>query len=155
MSTAADSGLYMAFQEQLCHSAQWLNHKQFQRPKNFNIMMFTVFSTRILQHDLGKCSEIDFLGFTRDFQELTSKKEGACCVPRCACLQTNDCLSTYGLNNISRFYHHDPVVKWVSGMPGSSQCIKAVVLSLAMIIYCMSGRLNNSEQGKLEILKRH
>lgn len=41
ISTAANFGLYMAFQVimQLCHYAQWFTYKQFWRSKKFNLMV--------------------------------------------------------------------------------------------------------------------
>lgn len=42
-SVANNSGLYTAIQVQLCHAAQWLKHKQLQRPKKFNLMVFSSF----------------------------------------------------------------------------------------------------------------
>lgn len=45
-----------------------------------------------------------------------------------------------GWNSISRLYHHGAVIKWISGKPGSLQCIKTVVLSLSMVMYWLRVR---------------
>lgn len=164
ISAANHSSLYTAVQVQLCHSAQWLKHKQLYSPEKFSLMVFSsVSNTRLLQHNLDKHAQnsiINFLGLPSSWAETSRDWSPRKKVPALhwgvfGSRQTNDCLSAYGLNSISRLYHRDAVIKWASGKPGSLQWVKTIVLSLSLVMYCMSDRLTNGEWEMLEILKRY
>lgn len=146
LSTAAYSGLYVAVQVQLCHSAHWLKHKQLQRPKNSTGWCSAQFPAwglcSINQPNTLKIKLLAFLDSQAHGQGLPEiDLQERRCLPCTGEYLDPHRLMMYGLNSISRLYHRDVATKWVSGKPGSLQGIKTIVVSLSMVMYCMSDRL--------------